>query len=268
MMPKNRRMIARTVIAALLALGAFRADAQSPGPAQGDWSVSLGVGALVAPEYPGSESFAVTPVPLIDVSYRAGLPLLDTVFLNSRDGLGIVMLRQGPFSFGGAVGYAPGRDEDEAARLHGLGDIDAAARASLFVEADFGAVSLSLRGDRALGDQEGTTVTAGAAYHQRVVEKLAMVARIETVWADDDHMQQWFGIDGEQAARSAVFDAYEAEAGFQSVSLSVTGVYDLTETWKVNATVGITRLLGDAADSPITERENQPYGLLGLSYRF
>jgi outer membrane scaffolding protein for murein synthesis (MipA/OmpV family) len=267
-MTLNTRQPVALAIMGAVALLAAPAYAQSPEPAPGDWSVSLGAGALVAPEYPGSKSFGVTPVPLIDIAYRADLLLIDTIFLNTRDGLGIVALREGPFSIGGSIGLAPGRDEDGTARLRGLGDIDAAARASLFLRADFGAVGLSLRGDSALGDQKGTTITAEASYRQRLADDFMVVGRVAAVWGDEDSMQQWFGIDEVQAARSAIFDAYQAEAGFQSVSLSVTGIYDLSESWKLNATVGITRLLGDAADSPITERENQPFGLLGLSYRF
>jgi MipA family protein len=43
---------------------------------------------------------------------------------------------------------------------------------------------------------------------------------------------------------------------------------DLDERWTAKATVGYSRLIGDAADSPIVESENQFTGLLGLSYKF
>lgn len=263
MMPTLRHP-ATLAAAFLIAGGAAHAADLEPG----EWSASLGAGALIGPEYPGAKSTTVSPIPLVDIAYRADWFLVDTIFLNTRDGLGLVMLRQGAFSFGGSIGYAPGRDEDDAARLHGLGDIDGGARAGLFAEAEFGALGLSLRVDRGLGDIEGTTVTAGAAYLQGLGENLMLVGQIEAVWADDDHMQQWFGIDQGQAARSAYFGRYNAEAGFRDVSISVTALYSLSESWRVSGTAGMSRLLGDAADSPITQRENQPFGMLGLSYSF
>ncbi|ONG45692.1 hypothetical protein BKE38_26160 [Pseudoroseomonas deserti] len=250
----------------LLALGASPALAQAP-LAQGGWDLRLGIGGVVAPAYPGSKSLEVNPVPLVEAAYRPGLPLLDTIFLNTRDGLGIVAFRSGPFSAGGAIGYAPGRDEDDAARLRGMGDIDGAAKASLFLRGDFGAFGASLQAEKALGDQEGTTVTLGASYRYRLTESLSLLGAASLVWADGDDMEQWFGVDRVQASRSR-FREYRPESGFRSARVSATAAYALTPRWWISATVGAVQLLGDAADSPITERETQPFGLLGAGYRF
>jgi outer membrane protein len=233
----------------------------------GDWSVRLGAGAAFGPSYPGSRTIRATPIPVVEVAYRPGLPLLDTVFFNARDGLGVIALRQGPISIGGSVGYAAGRDQDLAARLQGMGDIEGAARASLFVRAEFGRFELSLQSFHAMGDQEGTVLTLGAAIRQPIAPGLLLVGRVEASWADADDMQQWFGVSAGQASRSR-FAAYDAGAGLRQVSANLTGIYSITDHWSVTASVGVTELVGDAADSPITERVTQPYGLLGLTYRF
>lgn len=43
---------------------------------------------------------------------------------------------------------------------------------------------------------------------------------------------------------------------------------DLSERWLLKAGGRYGRLLGDAADSPVVETENQFSGVLGLGYRF
>ncbi|MGX9962898.1 MipA/OmpV family protein [Roseomonas sp. F4] len=273
MTPDTRRL--RHTSCALAMLAFTGAAAALPGAAQAQraplpengWSMRLGAGAAIGPAYPGSETTQFSPFPLVDLAYRPALPLLDTVFLNARDGLGVVALRQGPFSIGGSIGYAPGRDQDVAARLQGMGDIEAAARANLFLRADFGQFGLSVEAARALGDQEGTTLTFGASLRQPVGPRLMLLGRVEATWADEDHMQQWFGVTSQQASRSR-FAAYNAEAGFRSVSGSLTAIYSLSDRWSLSGSAGVAQLLGDAADSPITESKTQPFGLVGVTYRF
>ncbi|WP_187830384.1 MipA/OmpV family protein [Siccirubricoccus phaeus] len=243
-------------------------SAQAPAtPGRGAWTVRLGAGALIGPAYPGSEGSRVRPLPLVDIAYRANLPGLDTIFLNTQQGLGIVALRYGPFSLGGSLGFAPGRDQDLGGRLRGMGDIDAGPRGSLFLHGNFGPLLLSVQADRAFGDQEGTTVTLGATYRRRLTPSLSLAGHLGASWADEDHMQEWFGVTPLQASRTA-FPSYRPEAGFRNVTASLSGNYLFSERWVLNATIGVTRLLGDAADSPIVQRETQPFGLLGLSYRF
>jgi len=231
------------------------------------WQVRLGAGAAFAPAYPGSKVIRALPLPVVEVAYRPELPFLDSVFFNGRDGLGAVVFRQGPISIGGSVGFAFGRDQDRAARLRGMGDIDPAPRVSAFVRADFGRFGLSLQSFTALGEQEGTTVVLGASVSQPIGPRLMLLGRVEATLANEEHMQQWFGITAQQARRSR-FAAYNAGAGFRSVSANLTGIYKITDRWSLSASVGVSQLLGDAADSPITERATQPFGLLGFSYRF
>jgi outer membrane protein len=256
-----------------LALAALAAALMVGGPAlaqplaPGDWSVRLGAGAGIGPAYPGSKTIEVTPVPLVDAAWRAGLPGIDTVFLNPRDGLGIVALRAGAFSVGGGIGYARGRDEGDAARLRGMGDIDGAPAGNLFLRAEFGEAALSLRAERAFGDQEGTTLALGASYRRQLTPSLSLTGAAGLTWADGDHMEQWFGVDAGQSRRSGLA-AYKPDAGLRSATASLTASYALTPQWSLTGSIGVVHLLGDAADSPVIQRETQPFGLLGASYRF
>lgn len=275
MTPDARRLRQMPATLALLAVSGIAAAlapvAQAqPAPGQATpprWDLRLGAGAAFAPLYPGSESIAATPLPVIEAMYRPQLPFLDQVFFNGRDGLGAVVFRQGPISLGGSIGFAPGRDQDLAARLHGMGDIDPAARASLFMRADFGQLGLSLQANQALGEQDGTTLVLGASLRQPLGPRLMLMGRVEATWSDEDNMQQWFGVTAQQASRSR-FAAYNAGSGFRSVGANLTGIYRISDRWSATGMLGVSQLLGDAADSPITQQATQPFGLLGVSYRF
>jgi outer membrane protein len=243
-----------------------RRDAGRVPPVDG-WSARLGAGVAVGPAYPGSESIMPAPLPIIDLAYRPGLVGLDTIFLSAREGLGVIPLRFGPIAVGASVSFLPGRDQDVAARLAGLGDIDPAATGNLFVRGEFGPFGLSARLERGLGGQEGTTVTLGAAWRMPLAPRLLVMAQAGVTWADGEHIQQWFGVDATQAARSR-FGRYDAGAGFRNVSAGINAIYLLGERWELSAGVGVSQLLGDAADSPITQQATQPFGVLGVGYRF
>ena len=64
--------------------------------------------------------------------------------------------------------------------------------------------------------------------------------------------------------------AYNADSGFRSVGLAARASYGLTDDWTFHVQGGYDRLIGDAADSPITERgsENQFTLGAGVTYRF
>ena len=269
MKTKSRYLAAMTLPALALA-----ASLATPGTASaqaalapGQWDVRLGAGIGFVPAYPGSDTTMAWPLPIVDVSYRTNLPLLDTVFLNSADGLGFVAYRNNGFQLGASVNYAPGRDQDDNRRLAGMGDIGDGGRASVFARQDFGSLSLGLRANRYLGLQDGTTVDASASLRQQFGEQFTAIARIEATWADGDYMQQWFGVSRSQSIRSG-YDRSNASAGFRSAQLSLTGNYAVTPQWSVTGTVGIARLFGDAADSQITESKTQPFGFAGVAYRF
>ncbi len=48
----------------------------------------------------------------------------------------------------------------------------------------------------------------------------------------------------------------------------MTASLDLNDRWSLMLMGRYSRLIGDAADSPVIETENQFYGGLGLSYKF
>jgi outer membrane scaffolding protein for murein synthesis (MipA/OmpV family) len=61
---------------------------------------------------------------------------------------------------------------------------------------------------------------------------------------------------------------YNAEAGIKDVYIGLNADVPLNDRWNLKVIGQYSRLIGDAADSPIVESENQFFGGLGLTYRF
>jgi outer membrane scaffolding protein for murein synthesis (MipA/OmpV family) len=89
-------------------------------------------------------------------------------------------------------------------------------------------------------------------------------------WADSRYNETYFGIDANNAIRSG-FDTYDAKGGIKDVGVSVNVTYMWTENWGVTGVLGVTQLVGDAADSPIVEdagSATQGLAVLGVTYSF
>jgi outer membrane scaffolding protein for murein synthesis (MipA/OmpV family) len=231
------------------------------------WAASIGVGALVAPEYEGSDKFKVSPIPLIDLRWKTGWVFADELFISTEKGIGANLFTYGGFKLGAAGNYDFGRDEDDGDRLRGLGDIDGGATAAVFASQSFGAFEVNAEFKHYFEGTEGNTVTVGAAYGFLLTEKWGAKLQASAQWADSDYMQGYFGVSSPQAARSGLAQ-YDAGSGFKSIDISAAGNYQFTEKWSLTHVLGAKFLVGDAKDSPIVEQEVQPYAVLGVSYKF
>ena len=109
----------------------------------------------------------------------------------------------------------------------------------------------------------------GRAY--AVDDRLNVATRIGVIYASDDYMQTHFGVGTAQAVSAAALGnpigPLDADAGIKNVYLNVNATYELTDNIQLRAGVGYSRLLNDAADSPITENETQFSGTIGAAYR-
>ena len=95
-------------------------------------------------------------------------------------------------------------------------------------------------------------------------------ADLRAVYANDRYMESYFSIDADNSARSGL-PVYTATSGAKNVGLGITGTYDIGSDWLLLGRVGVSRLLGDARDSPIvTLRGDASAATLGLAlgYRF
>lgn len=269
------------VIFAATALAAGRASAADPTTgsdldqvfAEGRWGVTVGGFAGFAPVYEGSDEYRFVGFPLIIPKYYGDSydPLAaPRVTFKGIDDVRITALRTGWLDVGPVVGYSFGRDEDDADRLAGLGDMEGGINVGGFAALRLDPFYVDVAYvQQVTGDNTGHTVRLGAGWEGLIAERLTGRAYLSTAYASHDYMDTHFSVSPAQAAGStAGLPAYQADAGFKNISLEVGAAYKLTDRWALNSRLGYSHLLGDAADSPITASRSQFSGGFGLTYTF
>ena len=228
-----------------------------------NWNFVIGGGVGYAPTYEGSDEYDVLPIPVVNVEYKGGL-----FFANVRNGIGSYPLRGENYKIGASIGYASGRDEDDDKKnLRGMGDLDSSVTANMLAEYDFGMAQLSGKVTTAMTGDNGTTAELSVGKRYSLTRKVILMGSVGTLWADEEHMSNRFGVTSAQSARSG-YRSYEAEAGIKSVGFSVGASYLVTDKWTANLTFKGDALLGDAADSPIVKNDFVPAVFLTTSYKF
>jgi outer membrane scaffolding protein for murein synthesis (MipA/OmpV family) len=268
----NPTPILAAVLAAATLGTAFAAAAQdgAPAAAGSDWKVSVGLGTGFKPDYEGSDDYDVGVMPDLSVSYR------DLVYFRRMELGANVLTVKGPgpgdkLQLGPLVRFRSGRDQDDNKALRGLGDVDYSIEAGAFLRYGAGPWSAGLTIAQDLADgHDGALAEASVGYGMAIAPGLKASLTASTTWASDDYMQSFFGISAAQAARSGRA-AYEAGAGIKNVGLTLGLEYELMKDVGLGGRIGYSRLLGDAADSPLVETDgsaDQFTAGVSLSYRF
>ena len=81
------------------------------------------------------------------------------------------------------------------------------------------------------------------------------------------YMQSYFGVSALDALRSGN-RKYTPGAGFKDTSASVRWNWTLSPSWMLSSNVRVTRLLGNAKNSPLVEHPTNLTVSTGLAYRF
>ena len=200
------------------------------------------------------------PVPFVSATF------LDIVTINPS-GANIAVYEQGPFELSARLGFEMGRKEDDADRLHGLGDIDMGGKVGVKAAVKFGPAEIFAQVDKTIGGSDGLEGEVGIEVSRPLTESLIVGASASAVFADENYMQAYFGVTPEQSARSGLA-RYDAGAGLKRADFSISATYMLDANWMVRGKAGVGVLLGDAADSPIVVDKVQPSGMLLVGYRF
>lgn len=275
----------KSLTRAALCLAAMTATAHA------ESSLVLGLGVGAAPDYLGSDDYEPIPAPVLKydwsgstgsapaTGFKGELGLIDASvgFPNGVD-VGIARLstpsRHFTLRVGG--GYRFGRDADDNHALHGMGDIDGQAIARITLASEpANAQGLGLfygvKYEADVTDEtNGDTLGFFAGNKFALSPKASLTLSGRAQWADKDYMQSYFGVSGSQASRSGN-RRFDADSGFADVGLEARINYALTDHWMLFGSLGYSRLLGDAADSPLVDDEgsaNQFRATTGVAYRF
>jgi outer membrane scaffolding protein for murein synthesis (MipA/OmpV family) len=252
-------------------------EAQAPAQAQGPRIV---LGGLVgfAPDYEGSNNYEFAAAPLASIRWAQGYGVsLGPSTMRSYQ-LRADLLPSRNWSFGPLLQARPGRDGVDDPRVDNLSDIDRAWEAGahfgyrLGIDPNNPATTLGINIQAAADisdESNGWLMQPGLDYITRFSPQWLFNARLFSTYADQNYMQEYFGI-GASNVRDSGLSFYNADAGFKDVGLRVAADYLFSERWSVGGGVQYIRLIGDAEDSPVTKRgsEDQFFGGVSLSYRF
>jgi outer membrane protein len=273
--------------AADMARPATPAMADAAAKKQPDWTVEFGAIGLFSPKFFGAKDSKFSAVPYVSIKYR------DIAFASVDKGIGVNFFTANGFTAGAFVGFRPGREVKDSRRyLTGLGDVDPSLTAGGFVKYDYGrffSTQLTLsKGIASIGDNKnkvnalgilektkgnlGTRIDWSADLRLPLFDnRLHLSVGPRVSFFDKEYAQSAYGITANQALASG-YRPYKAKAGIAEVGVGAAARYRITENLSAMAFGSYTKIVGDAAKSPLATgpggSKDQFKAGLGLSYQF
>ncbi len=250
--------------------------ALAQGAADEGWGLTLGAGALTAPTYEGDDSYRVSILPNIQVTYG------DDFFASVQEGVGYRFINEDTLRVGpiGRLKFSRGEDGDQpfavtgedTTDLRGLGEVDTTFELGGFVEYEIGGVTLGAEARKAVSGHDGAVLDLDVSWSGR-----SMAFGPPLIWSfgprvrvvDDTYKTAYFGVTPAQSA-AAGLPVYTAGGGVYSYGLGGTAILPLDDRWTLVAFASYEKLAGDAADSPLVQlRGSEDQATLGIfvSYR-
>lgn len=263
--------------AASLPAHADEAPTSPPAPppeAAPQWEGAIGLRTSYAPTYQGASGFKAKLTPGFFLRYGRFTITNSSGFVTRRAddvvrGLGVDLSPSQRFRMNLALRFDQGRKEATDAALTGLGDIKPTIRARLnatYLLEDGWRLGASWSVD-ALGRGGGNMGDVGFSRELRLTPATVWTFGSALSMAGDRYLQTWYGVNAQQAAATG-YPVYEPGAGLRDVAVFTGFRTDLSERWLLLGGAGANRLLGPAADSPLTKDRNGWSANIGLAWRF
>lgn len=233
--------------------------------------VAVGAFATISPVYEGSDEYKVGGVPIIYPTFGNSNGEPSRLYFRGVDDVRYAVFRNSGFDAGPVFGYRFGRDVDDAAELGGLNNPDAGLVVGAFAQYSFGVAFADIAASKQVSglSDSGFLIKFGAGYDFDITDRLSSRIYAAGTYASEDYMDQYFTITAAQALTSvAQYAAFDAGAGVKNVEINASFEFEATEQLSLRAGAGYSRILGDAADSPITISDDQYSGTLGFIFKF
>lgn len=234
-------------------------------PPSDPWTGFVAIGPGAVPEFEGSKDYELIPFGAADIG--TGRFTLELRGLGAR----LDVLGDDNWSAGPLLNLRTARNDDIDGPVGRLDEIDTSVEAGAFLAYGFGGDEtgrwrVTIEGSAmtdATSSHEGTLATIGASWALVRTGSWFLDAGVSATWADDKFTDAYFGISPAEADRTG-FAAYKAKAGVKDAEISLTGGYQFNPRWGVIGMLSYSRLLGDAADSPLA---NNGVGVLDVGSR-
>ena len=184
-------------------------------------------------------------------------------------GLDAELVRRAGLRVNLALRVDQGRRESTNAQLAGMGNIRPTVRTRLNLRTEPAPNwGLGLAGSvDSLGRGGGYSVDAGISRTFIIDARQRISLGAGLTLGGARYMQTWYGVSEQQSAASG-YPVYKAGAGLRDVGTSVTWRIEVNPQWAGFTSLGIGRLLGPAADSPLTRQRSSVSLTAGIARRF
>lgn len=251
--------------------------AQAPGNAaerRARWEGAIGLVVRHSPSYPGAGDFTTKATPAGFIRWgRFTVTGAGGFTTASRDdverGLGAELVRRQNLQVKLGLRVDNGRQQSDSPTLAGLGDVRATIRARLSARWALDPVwSVTAATSTDIGGRgQGSTAELGVGRDWLLPSDSRLNVAFGVGAADARYMQAWHGVTPAQSA-AAGLPVYTPGAGLRGVSLGVQYRREFSTRWTGFVGGAASRLLGVAADSPLTLQPNA-WGLQsGVAWRF
>jgi outer membrane protein len=272
---------------------AAQTPATNPMP-DGSRDMYIGVGVQSVPRYDGADANRTLPLPVLQVQWSNG------IFVSGAS-LGWHLSSSPSMEFGPMLTVSPGRDADGVS--FGAGSVsDGAGSRVGFASVRRGAapaddgnrlrnmdvvkrrllagaffnyyLSPQLRLTNTLSygsgrDRNGARLHTALQYMMQEVaphHSVVLSAGLSLVNRADN--ETWFGVTQDEADRAGSLPSYRPGAGVQDVRAGVRWNWALNPNWMLTSGATVSRLAGDAKNSPLVERSTNYSVSTALAYRF
>lgn len=273
--------LAAVAVTALLSSAAVAQPAEARDDDGWRDTLTIGVGAAIAPSYDGSDNYVIIPSGVVrgQVSGFNFFARGPQIFVDVIRDKGDVDIELGPVA--GLRLDRTNRIRDD--RVRALGEIDTAVELGGFAglgktgvfTSDFDSISVRVAYVRDVADAHDSYVISPAIEYVTPLSKTLLVgASVSADIVGDGYASTYFDIDPAGSAASGLAP-FDADGGLRAVSFGLLGGVslsgDLRRGWSLFGIGVYSRLQGDFARSPIVSEAgsaDQVFGGLGLAYTF
>jgi outer membrane protein len=219
------------------------------------------------PDFEGAKHNLFNPVPIFSI-HRAGS---SERFRSPRDSSGIALIDYNGFRAGPVGKFRSARTASSYAELNGLGDVKFAIELGGFAEyfpVDWFRARLEVR--RGFGGENGVTADFSADAIVPLLDRFSLSGGPRFTLESTNATAPYFSVSAAQSLASGL-PRFDARGGPHSVGAGAQLHYQFDPQWEAHSYVEYSRLLGDAAASPLVTQlgsKNQMSFGVGASYSF
>jgi len=268
------RCLAPCVVSLLLTAPALCLAADEPEDTPGARYV-LGVSLIERPEYAGARQYKAKLQPLWAVQWgrwristSGGSGLLGFGRDAAGAGASRELVKTDSLRLGVSLRIDSGRSSADSTTTQGLPDVRKTLRGRVYASYSLapdwnltGALSQDLA-----GRQGGLTAGLDLGWRMYRTARTEWTSGVGISLADAQNMRSYFGVSPDAALATGRV-AYVPNAGLRDVHAGVGFTHSISKHWFTFGGAGASRLLGPAADSPLTQKADGAYASIGLAWR-